>query len=80
MPHQSRNVAVILDTAKNYDRRMIAGIVAYAQEQHNWSLYFKEKMVQKLPRNPSPIPLIAEKVCARTSLMRPISPRWSRRA
>ena len=44
-----RHVAVIVDAARPYDRKIIGGIAAYMQEVGNWSLYVEEDPLQKLP-------------------------------
>ena len=43
-------IAVILDAARPYDRRIIGGVARYAREQTPiWSLYVEEDPLQKLP-------------------------------
>ena len=42
-------VAVILDAARPYDRRIIAGVAQFARERTQWSLYVEEDPLQKLP-------------------------------
>jgi LacI family transcriptional regulator len=49
MPSRSvRQVAVVIDASKPYDRKVIAGIGAYAQRRGRWSLYVEENPLQKL--------------------------------
>jgi LacI family transcriptional regulator len=47
-PRAVRQVAVIIDGSKPYDRKVIGGIGAYAQHHGRWSLYVEESPVQKL--------------------------------
>ncbi|MFM8986147.1 MAG: substrate-binding domain-containing protein [Planctomycetia bacterium] len=42
-------VAVILDSSRHYDRRIIGGVAQYAREHGGWSLYVEEDPLQKLP-------------------------------
>lgn len=42
-------VAVIVDAARPYDRKIISGIAGYVKEVGNWSLYVEEDPLQKLP-------------------------------
>jgi LacI family transcriptional regulator len=44
-----RHVALIVDAAKPYDRKIISGIARYVKEQSDWSLYVEEDPLQKLP-------------------------------
>lgn len=46
---QPRHVALIVDAAKPYDRKIISGVAQYVKEQGNWSLYVEEDPLQKLP-------------------------------
>jgi LacI family transcriptional regulator len=46
---RSRHVALIVDAAKPYDRKIIGGVAQYMKEQGNWSLYVEEDPLQKLP-------------------------------
>lgn len=43
-----RQVAVIIDGSKPYDRKVIGGIGAYAQQCGRWSLYVEENPLEKL--------------------------------
>lgn len=43
-----RQVAVIIDGSKPYDRKVIGGIGTYAQQQATWSLFVEENPLQKL--------------------------------
>lgn len=49
MMHRPRHVAVIVDAAKPYDRKIIGGVAQYVKERGNWSLYVEEDPLQKLP-------------------------------
>ena len=44
-----RKVALIIDAAKPYDRKIIQGVAAYVQEHGDWSLYVEEDPLTKLP-------------------------------
>ncbi len=44
-----RRVALILDTARPYQRKMIRGVAAYARQSGAWSLYVEEDPLDKLP-------------------------------
>ncbi len=44
-----RHVALIVDAAKPYDRKIIGGIAQYVKERGGWSLYVEEDPLQKLP-------------------------------
>ena len=44
-----RHVAVIVDAANPYDRKIISGVAAYVKESGNWSLYVEVDPLQKLP-------------------------------
>ncbi len=44
-----RHVALIVDAAKPYDRKIISGVAQYVKERGNWSLYVEEDPLQKLP-------------------------------
>ena len=44
-----RHVALIVDAAKPYDRKIISGVARYVKERGNWSLYVEEDPLQKLP-------------------------------
>ena len=44
-----RHVALIVDAAKPYDRKIIGGVAQYVKERGNWSLYVEEDPLQKLP-------------------------------
>jgi LacI family transcriptional regulator len=46
---RTRRVALIIDTAKPYDRKIIGGIASYVQRHVNWSLYVEENPLDKLP-------------------------------
>ena len=46
---RTRRVALIIDTAKPYDRKIIGGIASYVQRHANWSLYVEENPLDKLP-------------------------------
>jgi LacI family transcriptional regulator len=46
---QPRHVALIVDAAKPYDRKIIGGVARYVKERANWSLYVEEDPLQKLP-------------------------------
>jgi len=43
-----RQVAVIIDGSKPYDRKVIGGIGTYAQHRGRWSLFVEENPLQKL--------------------------------
>jgi LacI family transcriptional regulator len=43
-----RQVAVLIDGSKPYDRKVIGGISSYAQQRGRWSLYVEENPIQKL--------------------------------
>lgn len=45
----TRKVALIIDAAKPYDRKIIQGVAAYVQERGGWSLYVEEDPLTKLP-------------------------------
>lgn len=44
-----RHVALIVDAAKPYDRKIISGVARYVKEGCDWSLYVEEDPLQKLP-------------------------------
>jgi LacI family transcriptional regulator len=44
-----RHVALIVDAAKPYDRKIISGVAQYVKERGNWSLYVEEDPLEKLP-------------------------------
>ena len=44
-----RHIAVIVDAADPYDRKIIGGVADYAKEKGNWSLYVEVDPLQKLP-------------------------------
>jgi LacI family transcriptional regulator len=44
-----RHVALIVDAAKPYDRKIIGGVASYVKEGCDWSLYVEEDPLQKLP-------------------------------
>jgi len=44
-----RQVALIIDAAKPYDRKIIQGVATYVQEKGGWSLYVEEDPLHKLP-------------------------------
>ena len=44
-----RHVALIVDAARPYDRKIIGGVAQYVKERGNWSLYVEEDPLQKLP-------------------------------
>jgi LacI family transcriptional regulator len=44
-----RHVALIVDAARPYDRKIISGIAQYVKEHGDWSLYVEEDPLQKLP-------------------------------
>jgi LacI family transcriptional regulator len=46
---RSRHVALIVDAARPYDRKIIGGVAQHVKEQGNWSLYVEEDPLQKLP-------------------------------
>lgn len=46
---KSRRVALILDTARPYQRKIIRGVAAYARQSGAWSLYAEEDPLDKLP-------------------------------
>ena len=46
---QVRQVALIIDAAKPYDRKIIRGVAGYVQQHGNWSLYVEEDPLHKLP-------------------------------
>jgi len=43
------SVAVILDMARPFDRKILAGVGAYRQEAGNWSIYLESEPRQRLP-------------------------------
>ncbi len=43
-----RQVAIIIDASKPYDRKIIGGIAGYVQRSGPWSLYVEENPLQKL--------------------------------
>ena len=45
----TRHIAVIIDAARPYDRKIIGGVAAYTQEVGNWGLYVEEDPLEKLP-------------------------------
>jgi len=49
MPQQPRHVAVIVDAARPYDRKIIGGVAQFVRERGGWSLYVEEDPLQKLP-------------------------------
>jgi LacI family transcriptional regulator len=44
-----RRVALILDTIRPYQRKIVRGVAAYAQEVGRWSLYVEDEPLDKLP-------------------------------
>jgi LacI family transcriptional regulator len=46
---RTRHVALIVDAALPYDRKIISGVALYMKEVGNWSLYVEEDPLQKLP-------------------------------
>jgi len=44
-----RHVALIVDAADPYDRKIISGVGAYVKEVGNWSLYVETDPLEKLP-------------------------------
>jgi LacI family transcriptional regulator len=46
---RTRHVALIVDAAKPYDRKIIGGVAQYVKERGGWSLYVEEDPLQKLP-------------------------------
>lgn len=46
---KTKRVALILDMARPYQRKMIRGVAAYAHEARNWSLYVEDELLDKLP-------------------------------
>ena len=46
---EPRKVALIIDAAKPYDRKVIQGVATYVQQRGGWSLYVEEDAVNKLP-------------------------------
>jgi len=46
---KSRRVTLILDTNMPYHRKIVRGVVAYARQAGNWSLYAEEDPLEKLP-------------------------------
>lgn len=46
---KTRRVALLLDMARPYQRKMIRGVAAYAREVRRWSLYVEYEMLDKLP-------------------------------
>jgi len=46
---KTRRVALILETARPYQRKIIRGVAAYARQSSAWSLYAEEDPLDKLP-------------------------------
>lgn len=44
-----RRVALIVDSSKPYQRKIIRGVAAYARESGRWSLYVEDDPLDKLP-------------------------------
>lgn len=44
-----RQVAVILDSARAYQRKILLGIGAYVREAGNWSLYLEDQPAEQIP-------------------------------
>jgi LacI family transcriptional regulator len=44
-----RHVALIVDAARPYDRKIIGGVAQYVKERGTWSLYVEEDPLEKLP-------------------------------
>jgi LacI family transcriptional regulator len=44
-----RHVAVIVDAADPFDRKIISGVADYAKESGNWSLYIEVHPLERLP-------------------------------
>ena len=42
-------VALIMDTAKAFDRNVIRGVASFVAQQAHWSLYVEENPLDKLP-------------------------------
>jgi LacI family transcriptional regulator len=54
MPHlqrneSTRNVAVILNLNKDYDRKIAKGISRFAREAGNWTVYLEDDFVNRIP-------------------------------
>lgn len=48
--NQRREVALVIDPAQPYDRRIVRGVAAYVQSNSlDWSLYLEEDTVNRLP-------------------------------
>lgn len=45
----AKRVALILDTSRPYQRKIICGVAAYARESGCWNLYVEEDPLDKLP-------------------------------
>ncbi len=46
---RNRQVALIFDAAKPYDRKIISGVAAYVREVGTWGLYVEEDPLERLP-------------------------------
>ena len=51
MPHQTRKIALIYDARLTYDLKVMAGVAAYLQEGHHYSVFIEENALkdQRLP-------------------------------
>lgn len=47
--NRPRHVALILDAARPYDRKIISGVAMHVKETGGWSLYVEEDPLEKLP-------------------------------
>ncbi|NQZ59138.1 MAG: DNA-binding transcriptional regulator [Lentisphaeraceae bacterium] len=45
----SKRVAIILNTSKAYDRKIVAGIARYLKEHTSWQLYLEDDILSKIP-------------------------------
>lgn len=46
---KTRRVALILDSSRPYQRKIVRGVAAYANETGRWSLYVEDEPLDKLP-------------------------------
>jgi LacI family transcriptional regulator len=46
---KTRRVALILDTNRPYQRKIVRGVAAYARQSGRWSLYVEDEPLDKLP-------------------------------
>ncbi len=49
MTRRTYQVALLVSTANDYDRKIISGVARYAQESGNWALFCEDEHLHKMP-------------------------------